>query len=196
MNLSSHEPLQTLSGHLMWQVHFRQTGNPVLTLLRSREPVAVVANEAAEAVAFGCVLSLAASSFWRNSCRAFCAYPKIIYTKNGLRTSKARSLTYSCNDEVKLVKEIERCWQTWYPPWSPSCQSADGDGGLLADGCCCRELRMFLSKEILFGIAPVAFGFSDWMSWETDFCTKRREKEIQSFAFENCNEFQFNQIFD
>ena len=92
MNLSSHEPLQTLSGHLMWQVHFRQTGSPVLTLLHSREPVAVVANEAAEAVAFGCVLSLAASSFWRNSCRAFCACPEISYTKNGLRTSKARTI--------------------------------------------------------------------------------------------------------
>ena len=55
---------------------------------------------------------------------------------------------------------------TWCAAWSESCQSPGTVGDVTS---LFGRLLTFLSNEILFGMAPVDFGFSDCTSWETDF---------------------------
>ena len=71
-----------------------------------------------------------------------------------------------------LNKQKPKNYLTWCPPWSPSCQSADGDGGLLWLWLLLLLLTV-LSNEMLLGMVPVAedLDFSPTgPSWDIDFC--------------------------
>ena len=99
---------------------------------------------------------------------AFLLHTKRTILKRLLRSNQLRPKT---NKNVRYLETLSpskgpNLRPTWCPEGSASCHSPAtvGDVTSLFD-----RLLTFLSKEMLFGIAPVDFGFSDWTSCEIDF---------------------------